>query len=133
MTMHTMQRSLPRQRLTAWIAALAILVAALMPAIAQATSALSGGQAWLEVCTVYGVERIAVDADPDAQGGQNPARMVCPWCHLHVGLPGVAAFASVIPVDYGASRVTTALCEQHVPRTRVSATSSRPRAPPLSV
>ena len=132
MTMHAMQRSLPRQRLTAWIAALAILGASLMPAIAQATSALSGGQAWLEVCTVYGVERIAVDADPDAHGDQSSARMVCPWCHLHIGLPGVAASASVFPADYGYSHIT-ALREQHVPRTRLSATSSRPRAPPQSV
>jgi len=131
--MHAMRHSAPMQRLTAWIAALALVVAALMPAVTQAASAAAGGQVWLEVCTALGVERIAVDDAPASQPASGKSRgMACPWCHLPIGLPGVAAFASDFPADYGDSRVT-ALREHLVPRTRVSATSSRPRAPPLSV
>lgn len=121
-------RSMTAQRLTAWIAALAILVAALMPAITQA--AASGDQRWLEVCTVSGVERIAVDTNPDTQGDRrNAGGMTCPWCYLHAGLPVVLAAASVSPTDYGSSRIYT-VREQHVPRSYANTTSARPRAPP---
>ncbi|MBI1907566.1 MAG: DUF2946 family protein [Rhodocyclales bacterium] len=131
--MHAMRRSAPIQRLTAWIAALAMVAAALMPAVTQAATAAAGGQAWLEVCTVFGVERIAVDSTPDSQPVGGKARgMACPWCHLPVGLPDAPAAAAPHSMDYGDRRIVTAR-EQQVPRSLAGATSSRPRAPPLNL
>lgn len=129
--MYTVRITMPTQRLTAWIAALAMVVAALMPTITQAAS--SGGQAWLEVCTVYGVERLVVDSDPDVQGdGTSASGMACPWCHLPIGLPDTPDSATPGDIAYGAGRIVVAH-EQQFSRTRAGATSSRPRAPPQNV
>lgn len=127
--MHAVRRSMLSQRLTAWIAALVVVAAALMPVIAQAAS-VAGGQTWLEVCTGYGVERIAIDDRPDSQPANGKARgMACPWCYLPLGLPEASSVAHPYSIEYGDLRIFFAR-EQRVPRSLAGTTSSRPRAPP---
>lgn len=72
-----------RLRCSAWMAALAVLVAALAPGLAQA---LGTGPSLLEVCTASGPRWLSADPDrPDApKPGALQALDQCPYCSLHV-------------------------------------------------
>lgn len=74
-----------RRRAIAWLIALTVLFGALLPALAGAASRAPGGEVWLEICTAYGVKRVA--ADVESSGDASAARgEACEWCRLHGGL-----------------------------------------------
>lgn len=70
------------RRWLAWAVALTVLFGALLPAVASAAARSAGGEVWLEICTAYGVERVALDAgaSDDQPAPREPA---CEWCRLH--------------------------------------------------
>lgn len=91
------------RRFTAWLAMLALVLAALAPTLAQAVVAGSDRSDWVQICSATGM--VWVQAD-QAAGDMESAPladmgMQCPWCSLHspaTGLPpalgsGVAAAA----------------------------------------
>ncbi|THF60841.1 DUF2946 domain-containing protein [Pseudothauera rhizosphaerae] len=95
-----------RPRPIAWIAAFAVMLAALAPTLTHALSWVSGAQVkWTEVCTVAGVKLVAVSddgGDPagSSDGGLNGLQVDhCPYCHPHAG-----SFA-LPPADVPALRV----------------------------
>jgi Protein of unknown function (DUF2946) len=83
------------RRFTAWLAALALVMGALAPTVAQAM--VSGGDRadWLEVCSVSGM--VWVNADTGESGDRQPdggapmggASQHCAWCTLHGGAAGL--------------------------------------------
>ncbi len=82
-----------RRRLTLWIVCLAILWAALAPALASIGS-LSAGKPmpWHEICTTSGLPSSALSsASGDGLPSPDKARPAthCPWCVLQawIGLP----------------------------------------------
>lgn len=127
-----MRRSAFRQRVAAWIATLAILLAALAPALSQAAYDLSGDESWLEICTAYGIQRIAVDADPQSSGdGAKLLAGHCSYCSFHTGGAVLPSLASVsVPTADGDVAVTP--YPRHFPRPPLAWSSSRPRAPPAT-
>lgn len=127
-----MRRSALRQRVTAWIATLAILAAALAPALSQAAYDLSGDASWLEICTAYGVQRIAVDADPQSSGdGAKLLAGHCNYCSFHAGLAVLPSLATAsVPSPDGDVAVTA--YPRLLPRSSLAWSASRPRAPPAT-
>lgn len=141
-------RRLPR-RLTAWLAALAVLWGSLLPALSHAVVAHTvAGQGWVEVCTVSGMAwvRQAPDgsvlsvADQPTPGAHpsgptdpsDPASSTmanCGWCATHApvpGLPGVPALA-VLPAT---GHVPLPPAFWHAPRLLPVWASAQSRAPP---
>lgn len=85
--------SMPAHRLSSWIALVAILLAALAPALNAFAAGSEGAAAWREMCTAAGV--VSVPAGDDAPDQRMPTGH-CPWCKLHpyVGIPGA-------PLEFG--------------------------------
>lgn len=122
-----------RPRLTAWIAALAVMLAALAPTLTHAVSWVSGTQLqWVEVCTVAGVKLVAVQDDGETEGGLAGLQADhCPYCCPHAG-----SFA--LPPDE-APALHLAGAGQAVPQHFLRApgphfiwASAQPRAPPIA-
>nr|WP_225433184.1 DUF2946 domain-containing protein [Thauera sedimentorum] len=126
-----MRSSLRISRSAVWLAVLAILAACLLPAFGQMAASASGDQGWLEVCTAYGIERIALSDLPDTGDSDTPmASQGCVWCHLHAHgapPPGGMTGLLLIVADSGRSPVG-APCDS--PSPQFFTTASRPRAPP---
>jgi hypothetical protein len=129
------------RRLTAWLAALALMLGSLLPVLSHAVVvAPSGGQGWVEVCTVSGmawVKQVSDDAGAasDSQHsmpGSDASMDRCGWCATHspmAGLPPVAgpllgpiAFAADVPAAF-----------LHAPRPLFVWASAHSRAPPATV
>jgi len=81
-------------RLALWAAVCALLLKSAVPMLASASAELQG-KTLVEVCTVYGVTTLAVDADghavpvPDGHGAGEAAQ--------HCVLAGLLAWASPVP------------------------------------
>jgi len=82
--------------MTVWIAAFAVLLAALAPSISHAIAAAKGTPgAWTEICTGTGLKRVQLDgkdASPHAPGKGDKSFHFddCPFCLGHavsLGLP----------------------------------------------
>jgi hypothetical protein len=79
------------RRLYAWIAIVAMALAALAPTVSRALARPAGGSAgWIEVCTAAGMQALALAA-PDAAASDGPAERApapglsldhCPLCLL---------------------------------------------------
>lgn len=123
-----MNRSLTRRRLTAWIAAWSILLSTLVPLISQAGYRASGDQAWLEVCTADGFERVAIDPDPGERGHDLFAQP-CQWCKLQssAGCVPPSEFAFMVPC---AQRTSWTTPSPRPPQARLAWSAAQPRAPP---
>lgn len=85
-----------RRCFVAWLAALAMAMGALVPALAQAAAASTDDARWVELCTATGMVWVQAGADPDAAGAASPApgggqvsSSSCPWCLLHGGAAGL--------------------------------------------
>jgi Protein of unknown function (DUF2946) len=123
----------PLRRLTAWIAALVMLMVALAPAISQAVGA-SDAKAWIEVCSTAGSRWIAADAtpgDPPPQPSADHLLAHCPFCHIHVdqGVPAPANAQTLLLTGLGEARPAAFL---QAPRTPHAWVSAQPRAPPAA-
>jgi hypothetical protein len=125
-----MTRLQQRRRLTAWMTALVVLLGALTPLISQAGYRLSGDETWLEICTVKGIERIALDADTDSSGGEaDPTSGSCPWCNLHSCSQGIPIQDAPFPVSHGDNAASYPVAYDPV-RPHFDWPTAQPRAPP---
>ena len=74
-----------KNRLIHWIAAFAIAMSSLAPAVSQAVSLAKGGHGFaMEICSTNGV-KIAVDVQTD---DQDVAKQIqpCPYCVTHASI-----------------------------------------------
>ena len=91
------------RKLVHWIAALAILVSALAPAVSQALSLASNGQGFVvEICTTNGTKMTQVIGDEES----TPSAAMsghCPYCVIQplYFLPEVYVHEFVAPQSYG--------------------------------
>jgi len=127
-------RSLPARRIVfTWIAALAVLLATLAPAVAQALAAASG-RGWFEVCSAS--DGAATQAGPARKdGAPEPAAPHpfehCPYCALHADLAPPSA-----PSGWTAA-AASAFVERpaaflDAPKRFWIWSAAQPRAPPAS-
>lgn len=126
-----------RQRLFAWLAAFAMMLGALAPALSQAMTREGGG--WIELCSAAGTHRVLLDAatyaayaEPGSQddSGQREIGLdACPYCLAHagsVGLPPQPAdtLATPRPAEHFPPLFYRA------PQPLFAWTAASPRAPP---
>jgi Protein of unknown function (DUF2946) len=77
-----------KKRLIHWIAAAAIAMSALAPAVSQAVSLVKGGHGFaMEICSVDG-SKMQIDVQDDDQGVAN-SMQPCPYCIAHVSITPV--------------------------------------------
>lgn len=119
-----------RRRSAAWLGAALIVFAVLFPLVSHAGSRAFGAVEWIELCTTFGMERIAVDRDgnPVDADDESIARcLVCKLCASSFLLPSAEG---LVPAPDAFS--DRALCRGYVQPDvddRVHH-EARPRAPP---
>jgi hypothetical protein len=118
------------RRLTSWIAALAILLASLAPALSHALASATGST-WIEICTTQGSKWIKAGED-GSEHSPASAHVLdhCPYCSLHaptLGLPPATHLAH-LPLRLS---LEVPLAFLSAPRTLHAWVSAQPRAPPL--
>ncbi|NJD35619.1 MAG: DUF2946 domain-containing protein [Betaproteobacteria bacterium] len=96
-----------RSRFTAWIAILAVLLAALAPGISQAfASSQAQATPWIEICTSAGTQ-LRLDPAPTGGSGEHEGKLSahCPFCLNHAGHFGLPAtpLEFSLPLDAGAA------------------------------
>ncbi|HUL96125.1 MAG TPA: DUF2946 domain-containing protein [Usitatibacter sp.] len=76
------------RRRISWMALWAVMFAALAPAISHWVAARTG-QAWGEICSAAGIQRVAIDQDskPSPSGGHEFESGHCPFCRVQDHLP----------------------------------------------
>ncbi|MES2114633.1 MAG: DUF2946 family protein [Pseudomonadota bacterium] len=126
------------RRFAAWIAILAILLAAFAPSISHARAAARGA-AWAEVCSTDGARMVLIDAGQD--GGQPPGQASggagidtshldhCPFCATHGGAP-LALPGAEMTLPAFSGQVARPFLFYHAPRPLPIWTAAQPRAPP---
>lgn len=96
--------------MTAVIASLAILMAALAPSVSHALVAFGGdGSFWAEVCSAAGIKLVKVDANKSEAAHDNKehhkaasAFEHCPFCSNHAGMAGLPPpSVDVLPIASG--------------------------------
>jgi hypothetical protein len=118
------------RRLTSWIAALAVLLAALAPALSHALASGTGAH-WIEICTTQGSRWIQAGEDGTERTPASAHLLEhCPYCTLHapaLGLPPVPVLVHLpLQLDHAVP-----LAFLSAPRTLHAWVSAQPRAPPL--
>jgi hypothetical protein len=125
---------LRHQRLSAWIALVAMLAMALLPTLSHALAHARGGaSSWAEVCTPQGMRLVAVSADDSLPGGA-PAQAAghlehCPLCAL--GADALAPPLSLPPalvLPLGRAGLPPLFLQ--APHTLHAWRSAQPRGPP---
>jgi hypothetical protein len=118
------------RRTATWIAVLAVLIAALAPAISHALRD-QGKVSWVEVCTAQGSMwfKGAIDSKGDSMPGLGHTLDHCPYCSLHGNVAGVLpASLQGLPAPALAQAVPHAFLAAR--RTLHAWMSAQPRAPP---
>ena len=129
-----------RRQFTVWLAAMAVLLAGLLPVMSHAfVSAPSNGQGWVEVCTVSGMAWVKQTYGDIATGTShtNPAPAQggfadpCKWCATHSPLLGLPSLTPplVAPPMFGTEAQLAFLS---APRPLFAWASAHSRAPPAS-
>ncbi|BDX21136.1 hypothetical protein TUM22923_04570 [Polynucleobacter sp. TUM22923] len=74
----------PKHRLLHWLAALAVMMSALAPAISQAVSVSKHGQGFaMEICSAEGNQmQIEIKANADSPADIQDASRPCPYCFV---------------------------------------------------
>jgi len=127
------------RRLTAWLAALALVLVGLLPVLSHAVVAPSQGQGWVEVCTVSGMAWVKQVSDDAGAGSDSQHSMPgsdnsldrCGWCATHSPMAGLPPVAGPLPGPMAfAADVPSAFL--HAPRPLFVWASAHSRAPPAS-
>lgn len=118
----------PARLLTGWIAGLALLFAALAPALSPAFGAQRGAS-WVEVCTAQGSAWVKAETGGD-QGDAQKAHTFehCASCFLQAHGPALPPAALTAPLVQGADVLAPAFLA--APRTLHAWVGAQPRAPP---
>lgn len=117
------------RRLISWIAALAILLASLAPALSHALAPATGTN-WIEICTTQGSKWIKASQDGSERAPAS-AHVVdhCPYCSLQTPTLGLPPAHHLAQLPLGLSHeVPPAFLS--APYTLQAWVSAQPRAPP---
>jgi hypothetical protein len=117
-----------------WLAILAVVMAALAPAVSHALGK-SSPVTWAEICTSTGGKLVAIEGDVAGKSSVPGAAHLlehCPFCSLHgaaMGMPPASDLVIAVvamPADMPAAFL-------HATRTLDVWVSAQPRAPPVPV
>ncbi|MCF8199574.1 MAG: DUF2946 family protein [Sulfuritalea sp.] len=122
---------------TAWIAILAVLLAALAPTMARALSPLpQSAMPWSEICTLSGTQTMAEPGSDSVSGsgsgsGQGMLAPHCPFCLTHYTPLLLPSSACDIPPAAG-KHTEFFLPAVISPPPRFTGIAAEPRAPPAA-
>lgn len=120
------------RRITAALACLAILMAALAPSISHALSDAGKPRSlWAEICSSAGLKLVKVDLGSELPAHGEPASAFdhCPFCQTHGGMPALPSSVSfVVPASLGSFSFPPLYYQ--APRTLFVWASPQSRAPP---
>lgn len=124
------------RKFTAWIACLAILMAALAPSVSHALAAVKGGNGgWIEVCSVVGAKLVKVGDKQNPASAPATDKAIhsehCPYCFTHAGPAGLPPSAIAILPFVNASYPLPSLFYQSS-SPLFAWVSAQPRAPPAT-
>lgn len=125
----------PANRFAAWLAALALLLGALAPAMAQVVVDARGEAGWVQVCNSSGMLWVQLEPDADA-GSDSPAAPMadaaghCPWCKLGGGASGLPPLQTALVLHELQGAQPQPQFRSATPSAR--RVSAQPRAPPLA-
>lgn len=130
-TMHAVRCNLRR---STWLALVATLAMAIMPALAHALAHARGGSnVWAEVCTPQGMKLVDLDRSTTDAGipASSAANVMghCPCCTFSAGI-AVLPVSPVATQALSAGADTVPALSLHAPRTIFAWASAQPRAPP---
>jgi len=124
------------KRAASWLSILAVLAAALAPAMSRALSSWQGPHvAKVEICTIQGSSLVTVQDDRNPAAPSPGERRFtvehCPFCLTHAGSFGLppAPVVSLARLD-GADPMPPLFL--HSPRPLLTWAAAQPRAPPLA-
>lgn len=128
-----MSRTNATRRLAAFTALLAVLAAALLPAISHAFWPGRDATKWVEVCSASGPITIEVPAgSPGFPKAPKPSDFEhCPCCFPHATSPAILPAAVSFLAEPAASMPVPAP-RPYEPRQRLAWPAAPPRAPPLA-
>ena len=117
-------------RITAWIAIFAVLLAALAPALARASSPQA--MPWNDICTVAGTQSVH-DAAPESGSGHHDGAALkhCPFCLSHAGHFALPS-APLGQLPTAESSVASFPPSAPTPSPRFMRAAAQPRAPPVN-
>lgn len=120
------------RRITAALACMAILLAALAPAISHALS--DAGQPrslWAEICSSTGLKQVKLESATTSSVHGEPVSAFehCPFCQCHGGMPALPPAALDVPA-YSGSFPLPILFYQ-APRPLFAWAGAQSRAPPF--
>lgn len=121
-----------RQRV-AWLALCAVFFAALAPSISHFLASATHGKIWVEICSLYGPKRMALDlgADKDKTPGHQASSMShCPFCRLQNDLPVLPTLANLSTFALTFDEAIPESIASAPPRARFIRTAHLTRAPP---
>lgn len=120
------------RRITAALACLAILMAALAPSISHALSDAGKPRSlWAEICSSAGLKLVKVDLGSELPAHGEPASAFdhCPFCQTHGGMPALPSSAAFfVPASLGSFAFPPLYYQ--APRTLFAWASPQSRAPP---
>lgn len=128
-----MQLSRATRTLASWVAILAVLMAALAPAVSHALGTRSASS-WVEICTAQGATWVqpAALADDDSSAPAAAHTLDhCPYCSIHADTIGVPPASSGHLPDTALAHAPPAAFLA-APRTLHAWRSAQPRGPPFS-
>jgi hypothetical protein len=117
------------RRLTSWIAALALLLASLAPAVSHALASANGTN-WIEICTTQGSKWIEAGKVGSERSPASAHALDCPYCPLHAPTLGLPPASQLEHLSLRLGHEVP-LAFLSAPRTLHAWVSAQPRAPPL--
>lgn len=143
-----MSRHHAQQRLSTWIALVAMLALVLMPMVSRALNANLSAQGWIEICSAQGSRWIALSKSGDSSSaassvasqapeGEPEAPSLlsvwehCDYCSLQNSTPALPSVASVLSLPMELGHEVPELFLQ-APRRLHAWSPAQSRAPPLS-
>jgi hypothetical protein len=118
-------------RLTAWIAAFAILLAALAPSISHALAAKrNAGAPWNEICSVSDASKAGFGKTAPAPADQLSHLKHCPFCSMHGGTTGLPPSEHIALIPASGDEIRPARYYQS-PRPLFVWAAAQSRAPPV--
>jgi hypothetical protein len=120
------------RRITAALACMAILLAALAPAISHALSADKSRSLWTEICSSAGLKLVKLESGTQSPMHGEPTGSFdhCPFCQSHGGMPGLPSSISLSLQGYSGTFPLPDLFYR-APRPLFVWASRQSRAPPL--
>jgi hypothetical protein len=119
------------RRHIAWLALCSLIFVSTAPSFSHLLASATNGTIWVEICSLYGSKRVALDVESDKFHADNSrATQHCLFCRLHNDLPVVLASSNVVSFEAIFTHIAPERVTNCFLNTRFIRTAHLTRAPP---